>query len=116
MSVETPNFNRSHSDFLHIFFPIQRDVGIDCGTVELKEMSNAHHKFTIYPKDYAAKHIVFYDHIDQLWLICNTLELPKIRAKRSISTQQLKKLCYFISSDCLALLNEAIEILPKKYR
>jgi hypothetical protein len=92
-------------------FPNQQPIGIDLGNVEIKECRNSVHKFTLKATDGKAQFILFYDWLIDTYFICNQKEMPVIRCKRAISTNQVKKWAYFESKELDALFEELKTII-----
>ncbi len=113
---------RYHSELMKVLFPNHKAIGIDLGNVEIKECKNNSHKFTLKADDKYAQFFLFYDWMLDMYFICNKVELPTIRVKRAISTNQVQKWAYFQTNDVDELLNEIKTILkdqnflPEAYR
>lgn len=105
---------RYHSSFMQIIFPSQKAEGIDLGNIEIKECCNKRHKFLLRPKDSKADFILFYDWIENTFFLVNQIEMPKLRAKRSISTEQVKSLAYWKSQEIDELMDEMRTIIKNQ--
>jgi hypothetical protein len=102
---------RYHSELMMILFPNQKPIGIDLGNIEIKENKNQFHKFVLKPDDKLAEFFLFYDAQLMTYFIVNQVEMPKFKKKRSISTQQVKKIAYFETQDDESLINELATII-----
>ena len=103
---------RYHSEFMLQIFPKQVPTGTDLGNVEIKETAGKGHQYTIRPKNRReADFFLFYDKTEDKFFLVNTIEMPKFTKRRSISTNQVRKIAYFETEDIIDLCDEMKDIL-----
>lgn len=113
---------RYHSEYMRILFPNQKANGIDMGNVEIKESNNNHNMFTVSQKDMIAEYFLFYNHISDMFYICDCEDFPYVKRKRGFRIHQIEKISFFRTKDIDKLMEKLREIikdlsfLPNEYR
>lgn len=90
---------RLHSEWMKVLFPYQKGNGIDLGNIDIKESYGKYNRIELDKKDMKAEYFFCYNHQIEEYLLVDCQDIPLVRAKRSFSWKQLKRISIFKSKN-----------------